>query len=121
MGLISRRNFRSQEDATAIHLIKNVGGILIAKTNIPELNLWTESRNNLYGQTCNPYDTTRNVGGSSGGEGSLSMKGSRQKSPGTVIRVDAMDESNTNLITAEQDEFVPNIHLPTDDDGVCIF
>lgn len=48
------------------------------------------------------------------------MKGSRQKSPGTVIRVDAMDESNTNLITAEQDEFVPNIHLPTDDDGVCI-
>ncbi|XP_031366892.1 transmembrane and coiled-coil domains protein 2 isoform X2 [Apis dorsata] len=55
--------------------------------------------------------------GSSGGEGSLSMKGSRQKSPGTVIRVDAMDESNTNLITAEQDEFVPNIHLPTDDDG----
>ncbi|CAD1472474.1 unnamed protein product, partial [Heterotrigona itama] len=55
--------------------------------------------------------------GSSGGGGSLSMKGSRQKSPGTVIRVDAMDEPNTNLITAEQDEFVPNIHLPTDDEG----
>ncbi|PBC26567.1 Fatty-acid amide hydrolase [Apis cerana cerana] len=71
MGLISRRNFRSQEDATAIHLIKDVGGILIAKTNIPELNLWTESRNNLYGQTCNPYDTTRNVGGSSGGEAAI--------------------------------------------------
>lgn len=71
MGLISRHNFRSQEDATAIHLIKNVGGILIAKTNIPELNLWTESRNNLYGQTCNPYDTTRNVGGSSGGEAAI--------------------------------------------------
>ncbi|XP_017877919.1 transmembrane and coiled-coil domains protein 2 isoform X4 [Ceratina calcarata] len=55
--------------------------------------------------------------GSSGGGGSLSMKGSRQKSPGTVIRVDVMDEPNTNLITAEQDEFVPNIHLPTDDEG----
>ena len=40
------------------------------------------------------------------------MKGSRQKSPGTVIRVDAMDEPNTNLITAEQDEFVP-IYSPT--------
>lgn len=47
------------------------------------------------------------------------MKGSRQKSPGTVIRVgDAMDEPNTNLITAEPDEFVPNIHPPTDDEGV---
>ncbi|OAD58804.1 Transmembrane and coiled-coil domains protein 1 [Eufriesea mexicana] len=55
--------------------------------------------------------------GSSGGGGSLSMKGSRQKSPGTVIRVDAMDEPNTNLITAEQDEFVPNIHIPADDEG----
>ncbi|XP_076239762.1 transmembrane and coiled-coil domain 2 protein Dmtn isoform X4 [Calliopsis andreniformis] len=56
--------------------------------------------------------------GSSGGGGSISMKGSRQKSPGSVIRVgDAMDEPNTNLITAEPDEFVPNIHPPTDDEG----
>ncbi|XP_017790009.1 PREDICTED: fatty-acid amide hydrolase 2-like isoform X2 [Habropoda laboriosa] len=71
MGLISRRNFRSQEDATVIRFMKDAGGILIAKTNIPELNLWTESRNNLYGQTCNPYNTTRNVGGSSGGEAAV--------------------------------------------------
>lgn len=49
------------------------------------------------------------------------MKGSRQKSPGTVIRVDAMDESNINLITAEQDEFVPNIHLSADEDTVCYY
>ncbi|CAK9821482.1 Fatty-acid amide hydrolase 2 [Anthophora retusa] len=71
MGLMSRRNYRSEEDATAIRFVKDVGGILIAKTNVPELNLWTESRNNLYGQTCNPYDTARNVGGSSGGEAAI--------------------------------------------------
>ncbi|OAD59959.1 Fatty-acid amide hydrolase 2, partial [Eufriesea mexicana] len=71
MGLTSRRSYRSKEDATAIGAVKNAGAILIAKTNIPELNLWTESRNNIYGQTCNPYDTTRNVGGSSGGEGAI--------------------------------------------------
>ncbi|XP_033184493.1 fatty-acid amide hydrolase 2 isoform X1 [Bombus vancouverensis nearcticus] len=71
MGLTSRCTFRSKEDATAISFMKNAGGILIAKTNIPELNLWTESRNNVYGQTCNPYNTTRNVGGSSGGEGAI--------------------------------------------------
>ncbi|CAK9829977.1 Transmembrane and coiled-coil domains protein 1 [Anthophora retusa] len=59
-----------------------------------------------------------NIGsGSSGGGGSISMKGSRQKSPGTVTRVDAMDEPNTNLITAEQDEFVPNVLLAADDEG----
>lgn len=71
MGLVSRRNHRSQEDATVIRVVKNAGAILIAKTNVPELNLWIESRNNLYGQTCNPYNTTRTVGGSSGGEGSI--------------------------------------------------
>ncbi|XP_076751639.1 fatty-acid amide hydrolase 2 [Xylocopa sonorina] len=71
MGLVCRRDVRSQEDATVVGFVKNVGAILIAKTNVPELNLWTESRNNLYGQTCNPYNSTRNVGGSSGGEAAI--------------------------------------------------
>lgn len=71
MGLISRQTYRSQEDATVVRFVRDAGGILIAKTNIPELNLWTESRNNIYGQTCNPYNTNRNVGGSSGGEAAI--------------------------------------------------
>ncbi|CAL1678283.1 unnamed protein product [Lasius platythorax] len=71
MGLLCRRNHRSEEDATTVRLLKEAGGILIAKTNIPELNLWIESRNNLYGQTNNPYNITRTVGGSSGGEGAI--------------------------------------------------
>lgn len=54
-----------------------------------------------------------------GGGSSFSMKGSsRQRSPGTVIRMgDVMDESNGNQITAEPDEFVPNVQPPTDDEG----
>ncbi|XP_015523424.1 fatty-acid amide hydrolase 2 [Neodiprion lecontei] len=71
MGSMFRRDYRSPEDATVIGYLKSAGGIIIAKTNIPELNMWTESRNNLYGQTNNPYDTTRTVGGSSGGEGAI--------------------------------------------------
>ncbi|XP_032674280.1 transmembrane and coiled-coil domains protein 2 isoform X2 [Odontomachus brunneus] len=60
--------------------------------------------------------------GSSGGGGAgsgLGMKGSsRQRSPGTLIRMgDAMDEPSSNPNTAEPDEFVPNIHPPTDDEG----
>lgn len=31
-----------------------------------------------------------------------------------------MDESSSNPNTAEPDEFVPNIHPPTDDEGVRI-
>ncbi|XP_072763193.1 fatty-acid amide hydrolase 2-like [Anoplolepis gracilipes] len=71
LGLLCRRNHRSEEDATTVRFLKEAGGILIAKTNVPELNLWSESRNNLYGQTNNPYNTTRTVGGSSGGEGAI--------------------------------------------------
>lgn len=71
MGLPCRRNHRAEEDATVVRLLKEAGGILIATTNVPELNLWMESRNNLYGQTNNPYNITRTVGGSSGGEGAI--------------------------------------------------
>ncbi|KAL6424911.1 hypothetical protein ACFW04_010053 [Cataglyphis niger] len=71
MGLLCRRNYRSEDDATTVRFLKEAGGILIAKTNVPELNLWAETRNNLYGQTNNPYDITRTVGGSSGGEAAI--------------------------------------------------
>ncbi|XP_032663090.1 fatty-acid amide hydrolase 2 [Odontomachus brunneus] len=71
MGIVSRRNYRSIKDATVVGYLKDAGGILIAKTNVPELNLWVESRNKVYGQTNNPYNTTRTVGGSSGGEGAI--------------------------------------------------
>ncbi|XP_071649227.1 fatty-acid amide hydrolase 2 [Temnothorax longispinosus] len=77
LGLPCRRNHRAKEDATAVRFLKEAGGILIATTNVPELNLWCESRNNLYGQTNNPYNITRTVGGSSGGEAAiLSASGS---------------------------------------------
>jgi len=71
MGLLGRRNYRSEEDATTVRFLKEAGGILIATTNIPEFLLWTESRNNVYGQTNNPYNTTRTVGGSSGGDAAI--------------------------------------------------
>lgn len=71
MGMTCRQEHCSTEDATVVDYLKKAGGIIIAKTNIPEMNLWIESRNNVYGQTNNPYDTTRAVGGSSGGEGTI--------------------------------------------------
>lgn len=51
--------------------MKNAGGILLAVTNMPQLNLWQETYNPVFGITNNPYNTTRNVGGSSGGEASI--------------------------------------------------
>ncbi|KAF7993866.1 hypothetical protein HCN44_011135 [Aphidius gifuensis] len=71
IGMMKRRGYRATEDATVIASVKESGAILIAKTNIPEMNLWVESRNLVYGQTNNPYNTTRGVGGSSGGDAAI--------------------------------------------------
>lgn len=68
LGLLSRATVRSEEDADCVRLMKEAGAIIIATTNIPEVNKWSESRNNLTGQTNNPYDHRRTAGGSSGGE-----------------------------------------------------
>ncbi|KAG5676296.1 hypothetical protein PVAND_006143 [Polypedilum vanderplanki] len=71
LGLTSRKNFKAKEDAECVRLLKEAGAIIIATTNIPEVNRWQETRNNLIGQTNNPYDLRRTVGGSSGGEAAL--------------------------------------------------
>lgn len=51
--------------------MKNAGAILLAVTNVPEVCMWWESSNTIYGRVSNPYDTRRTAGGSSGGEGAL--------------------------------------------------
>ncbi|KRT82571.1 amidase [Oryctes borbonicus] len=71
LGLVVRKNFVAEEDAAVVQLMKEAGGIQIGVTNVPQLNFWAESYNPIHGTCRNPYDLTRNAGGSSGGEGSL--------------------------------------------------
>lgn len=70
-GLLCRKDKRAEEDAEVVRLLKNAGGILIGLTNVPILNMWPETDNQVYGRTRNPYNSTRTVGGSSGGEGAI--------------------------------------------------
>ncbi len=56
------------QDATSVARMKKAGGILLAKTNLPEFSYWIESDNLLTGRSNNPWDLTRTPGGSSGGE-----------------------------------------------------
>jgi aspartyl-tRNA(Asn)/glutamyl-tRNA(Gln) amidotransferase subunit A len=48
--------------------MKKAGGILLAKTNLPEFSYATETDNLLSGRTNNPWSLDRTPGGSSGGE-----------------------------------------------------
>ena len=47
--------------------MEGAGGIAIGKTNAPAFGFRGTTDNKLYGPTHNPYDYTRNSGGSSGG------------------------------------------------------
>src|SRR5438094_961292 len=55
-------------DATSVARMKKAGGILLAKTNLPEFSYWIESDNLLSGRSNNPWNLDRTPGGSSGGE-----------------------------------------------------
>lgn len=40
LGLVSRKFTRAKQDAECVRLVKEAGGILLATTNIPEVNKW---------------------------------------------------------------------------------
>ena len=70
-GLVARRHVRANEDATAVARVRRAGAIPLGVTNIPELCMWYETHNYIYGRTNNAYSEAHICGGSSGGEGSI--------------------------------------------------
>lgn len=70
-GLVARKGVNTEQDAPAVARLRAAGAIPLGVTNISELCMWMESNNRVYGRTNNPYDLTRTVGGSSGGEGAI--------------------------------------------------
>ncbi|XP_075980348.1 fatty-acid amide hydrolase 2-A-like [Anticarsia gemmatalis] len=68
-GVVLRKDVVADKDSDAVRLLRQKGAIIIGLTNVPELCMWWESHNHIHGRTNNPYNTTRIVGGSSGGEG----------------------------------------------------
>ena len=70
-GLVARRDVVASHDATAVARLRAAGAIPLGVTNVSELCMWYETNNRVYGRTNNPYDPSRIVGGSSGGEGAI--------------------------------------------------
>ena len=74
-------------DATSVARMKKAGGILLAKTNLPEFSYWIESDNLLTGRSNNPWDVTRTPGGSSGGEAAAIAAGMSPIGLGTDLAI----------------------------------
>lgn len=66
-----RANCPIEENSDGVHRLLQRGAILLGVSNVPELALWWETSNRVYGTTLNPYDLRRTPGGSSGGEAAL--------------------------------------------------
>jgi fatty acid amide hydrolase 2 len=70
-GSINYKNEIMNFDATLVTRLKKAGAIPICTTNVPELGLWFETENVIYGRTQNPFDLKRTSGGSTGGDAAL--------------------------------------------------
>src|SRR6201996_8016473 len=74
-------------DATSVARLKKAGGILLAKTNLPEFSYGIESDNLLTGRTNNPWNLDLTPGGSSGGESAAIAAGMSPIGLGTDLAI----------------------------------
>ena len=61
------RDHVPDRDALIVERLREAGAIMVGKTNTPEFGAGSQTFNEVFGATLNPYDTTKTCGGSSGG------------------------------------------------------
>jgi amidase len=84
-GFVPQKDYKPAEDALSISRVKEAGGVILGKTNVPiGLADW-QSYNDIYGTTNNPYDLGRTPGGSSGGSAAAVAAGYGPLSLGSDI------------------------------------
>jgi amidase len=66
-GSLALAGFQTGRDAFMVKRLRDAGAVVIGKTNLHELAYGITTISSAGGQTRNPYDPTRNPGGSSGG------------------------------------------------------
>ncbi len=61
------QNFVPTFDALVVERQRRAGAITLGKTNTPEFGAGSQTFNQVFGATANPYDVSKTCGGSSGG------------------------------------------------------
>ncbi|MEZ4663576.1 MAG: amidase [Caldilineaceae bacterium] len=61
------KDFVPAVDALIVERLRGAGAITIGKTNTPEFGAGSQTFNEVFGATRNPYDLSKTCGGSSGG------------------------------------------------------
>ena len=73
------------EDATIVSRLKGAGGIVLGKTNLPELAGNPHCWSPVFGSTSNPWNQSLTSGGSSGGSAAAVAMGFSMLDPGSDI------------------------------------
>ena len=68
-GNVAMKTSQPTSDAFTVERMRKAGALILAKSNLQEFARGGVSISSLGGQVLNPYDSTRNPGGSSGGTG----------------------------------------------------
>jgi len=61
------RDHVPDQDALLVERLRAAGAVTIGKSNTPEFGAGSQTFNEIFGRTLNPYDPTKTCGGSSGG------------------------------------------------------
>ena len=68
---ITTLNQPHRRDNPIVQRMREAGAVILGKTNIPQLMIWHECVNPVYGRSIHPLDSDRTPGGSSGGEAAI--------------------------------------------------
>lgn len=93
MGSVPFRDSVSEADSTIVTRLEAAGAVIVGTTNTPELDHKATTDNPLHGPTRNPFDVSRNAGGSSGGSAAAVADGlapvAHGKDAGGSLRIPA--------------------------------
>ncbi len=87
-------------DAVMVTALREAGAVILGRTNLSQTMLFAESRNPIFGQTCNPFSLSHTPGGSSGGETAALAAGMSPLGLGTDIGGSIRSPAHFSGVTA---------------------
>lgn len=78
-------DFVPEESDITVEMIEREGGIVYAKSNVPEFGAGGNTFNEIFGRTLNPWNLSRSAAGSSGGAAAALASGTAWLAHGTDV------------------------------------
>jgi amidase len=78
-------DFVPDQDALVVRRLRDAGAVILGKTNTPEFAAGGNTFNEVFGRTCNPWNTALAAGGSTGGGAAALASGMITLAEGTDL------------------------------------